>query len=455
MHNIETSASIPPSRDAEPAQRAVAHAKHIILGMHRALTFCLLGEGEKAVKELETEGHVSTRVLNFLTLRQAIESSVAVISTDTTPLSGSLTHLEDVRGTPFRIMRYEQDVSNQEKPVSESPEPQRVFVEYRDESGCPTSPSASGHHVPRPLSGAVVHLSAFLRSINSTHQGDVLIGISNLRTTFGTLKYLGCMWIPSTRIWALIFVLPNVPLNTNLRDILTLETLLQKEQVDSGAFKRNLETRARFRLAHHCCLHLLAFHSCGWVHKDIRSANVVLIPKTSTTPHLASTLRQYSESKAYFQNPELQAYFAGFGLARRTSDPTGLSETVEMEVNIYRHPERQGVPTLAFSQIHDIYALGVVLCEIGLCRNMRYKFRTLLERLRAEGTWLTPSEIKTQLTRMCVDDLPLLMGVNYTRAVLRCLTGDFGVEEDDDQQTALGAAFQRLVLEPIERGTQL
>ena len=34
--------------------------------------------------------------------------------------------------------------------------------------------------------------------------------------------------------------------------------------------------------------------------------------------------------------------------------------------DIYRHPERQGQPQKLFNKLHDIYALGVVLLEIGI-----------------------------------------------------------------------------------------
>ena len=33
--------------------------------------------------------------------------------------------------------------------------------------------------------------------------------------------------------------------------------------------------------------------------------------------------------------------------------------------DVYRHPERQGQPLTTFKKIHDIYALGIVLLEIG------------------------------------------------------------------------------------------
>lgn len=33
--------------------------------------------------------------------------------------------------------------------------------------------------------------------------------------------------------------------------------------------------------------------------------------------------------------------------------------------DVYRHPDRQQDPSTVFTKIHDIYALGVVLLEIG------------------------------------------------------------------------------------------
>ena len=33
--------------------------------------------------------------------------------------------------------------------------------------------------------------------------------------------------------------------------------------------------------------------------------------------------------------------------------------------DVYRHPERQGQPLTTFKKTHDIYALGIVLLEIG------------------------------------------------------------------------------------------
>ena len=34
--------------------------------------------------------------------------------------------------------------------------------------------------------------------------------------------------------------------------------------------------------------------------------------------------------------------------------------------DVYRHPDRQGMPEARFNKLHDIYALGVVLLEIGM-----------------------------------------------------------------------------------------
>ena len=41
--------------------------------------------------------------------------------------------------------------------------------------------------------------------------------------------------------------------------------------------------------------------------------------------------------------------------------------------NVYRHPHRQQSPTEVFNKIHDIYALGVVLLEIGKVSHSRWR----------------------------------------------------------------------------------
>ncbi|KAL8367895.1 hypothetical protein RB599_003693 [Gaeumannomyces hyphopodioides] len=101
------------------------------------------------------------------------------------------------------------------------------------------------------------------------------------------------------------------------------------------------------------------------VHKSFRSENILFFPSLDTTasadreegPTLPSSRIDISEPWVLgfeFSRPEL--YFShGYGDSCLARD-------------IYRHPDRQRNPAQPFNKLHDIYALGVVLLELGLWR---------------------------------------------------------------------------------------
>jgi hypothetical protein len=55
----------------------------------------------------------------------------------------------------------------------------------------------------------------------------------------------------------------------------------------------------------------------------------------------------------------------GFEFSRPEFDFSSGRPDKDPARNVYRHPARQGKPDKPFAKIHDIYALGVVLLEIG------------------------------------------------------------------------------------------
>lgn len=110
----------------------------------------------------------------------------------------------------------------------------------------------------------------------------------------------------------------------------------------------------RLHLALQIAKTVLSFHAAGWLHKDIRSANVVLFPGTS--PFMArSTALDVSHP-----------FLTGFTFARRDR-PTELSDSISAnpETDIYRHPRAMGEDYEGFSRHMDAYALGCVFVEIA------------------------------------------------------------------------------------------
>ena len=193
----------------------------------------------------------------------------------------------------------------------------------------------------------------------------------------------------------------------------------------------------RFQMAQKIGKALLEWFLVDWVHKSISSMDVAFFRKSS-----AST-----DTVTYdFSNP----YLCGFEYARQSQ---GVSNDtygpVEFEQMVYRHPARQGVPTETFRKIHDVYAFGVLLLEIGLWQVARDMFPSKLE---TRG--LLPGNIKKELVRNAKERLGHYMGCRYKKVVLACLEGTFGfdLEEDNTKGTKLMTAFREVVLNALDEG---
>ncbi|OCL02570.1 hypothetical protein AOQ84DRAFT_357323 [Glonium stellatum] len=186
----------------------------------------------------------------------------------------------------------------------------------------------------------------------------------------------------------------------------------------------------RFKMARSLAETLFQFHSVGWLHKSIRSENILL-----------------------FRDPKTQAltysypYLVGFEFSRDVTDSSTVEHDGLLERNIYRHPDRQGPPEDApgnrFNVLHDIYALGVVLLEIGL-----WKPVVGYEEWR---DFRDADERKSMLEEHAGERLPHYMGRVYTDAVSACLKGEVADEikeepsNDVEREKVLLAFWERVV----------
>ena len=106
----------------------------------------------------------------------------------------------------------------------------------------------------------------------------------------------------------------------------------------------------RLRLAVEVCQTLLSFHTADWLHKDVRSENILL-------------LSQPSDQSTYRLG---QPYLCGISFSRQAS-PTEISEqpSADPSRDIYRHTEALSEPSESFKRYMDAYSLGCVLIEIA------------------------------------------------------------------------------------------
>ncbi|KAH8760745.1 hypothetical protein BGZ57DRAFT_829788 [Hyaloscypha finlandica] len=188
----------------------------------------------------------------------------------------------------------------------------------------------------------------------------------------------------------------------------------------------------RFRFARDLAAAILYVHSVGWVHKNVMSSNIVFVqPPTEG----ASQGCGRGTAKETLGKPLLMGF-------EESRDDSTLSNYVQnscaWDVNIYRHPQRQGTnPAARYSMAHDVYSLGVVLLELGLWQPLEkwksqmiaeaghssVKVLEYLQRL-AERTAITMGERFRDVVLFCLslgNTTDELGGVKYISEVLSSL----------------------------------
>lgn len=244
---------------------------------------------------------------------------------------------------------------------------------------------------------------------------------------------------------ALIYEIPEIAIGPSNKVSINVTTL--KQLVQDG-LKVPLEEK--FQLAFRICSTVLSLHCSGWVHKSIRPENVVLIPKRSQNSSDDST-----DPDTYMMKYEV--YLKGFEFSR---EAVGKSDPFEAPANddMYRHPDRQGLPSLQFRREHDLYAVGLILLEVGTGSSLQAWSEQFIDKLKRTNKSISPRSLSDGFKSIAKGKLRRVIGGRYAGAVIKCLEGaeiGFGVITDDRQETGLASAFQQQVVEEIKPGVIL
>ncbi|KAL2059780.1 hypothetical protein VTL71DRAFT_10164 [Oculimacula yallundae] len=236
--------------------------------------------------------------------------------------------------------------------------------------------------------------------------------------------------VPGRRIgFAFLLPTPTSPMLPS-----SLDTFLSRK------LKPSLGTR--MKLAYALAESLAHLHSVGWVHKSLRSENIIFLPSTET-PTSSST---ESPEVSILEHPHV----FGFEYSRMDSDFSSGRPDYDIKRNIYRHPQRWGQPSQTFSKIHDIYALGTILLEIGLWESLtQLNSGTLLSPASNSTTLETAEATQSRLMKHAKRRLAFYTGERYQAVVVKCLQGEFGVEFDDKMGSNLGKAFKAGVVDVL------
>ena len=261
-----------------------------------------------------------------------------------------------------------------------------------------------------------------------------------------SLSYLPCLGFLEQQDrfrFAFVFKIPRELSVSAVTELDSLSSYIENFKLHHEALKMP-PLEQRFSLAYEFCRAVLNLHACGWVHKSIRSTNIILIPRA------AAAARQPIIETGEKHIP----YLKGFEISRPGQGRSSGKHDFDPQRNLYRHPDRQGVPTEIFQKEHDLYAAGVVLLEIGMWKTLPTVFKRDIDSARQGDSFPEPKVVKERLMTMARTLVSQNMGTHYAQAVQKCING-FGVKYDDDDKTRLGLAFQEEILDLLETGLNL
>lgn len=175
-------------------------------------------------------------------------------------------------------------------------------------------------------------------------------------------------------------------------------------------FKPSLSLR--LRLALDISTTLLHLHATGWLHKGLRSDNILFFQTASQA------------------RPSLSLpYVMGYEYARFDSSQD-ITQKPPRNIwhDIYRHPSAQGDSGISYNKTFDIYSLGLILLEIAQWKPLRHIVRKAVnfkeyvaEDIKAVRGWLLDSDNCAAMT-----EVAFRTGDIFCQVVQFCLDGRHG-----------------------------
>ena len=136
-------------------------------------------------------------------------------------------------------------------------------------------------------------------------------------------------------------------------------------------------------------------------------------------------------------------YLAGYDYARPDHPDERTEEAVaKPELELYRHPEIQGVTSPKFRKAFDLFALGCVLLEVGLWSNLRFILKTTCSLTPSSDhvTWNSLIQSRAQLLQDIAGNrdsanIAFYAGETFKEVIALCLCASTEDPEDEDLET--------------------
>lgn len=214
----------------------------------------------------------------------------------------------------------------------------------------------------------------------------------------------------------------NVPTTTQPTSLLDLIRTVAKPSLTK-----------RIALAHAITRSLMYLHSVNWLHKGIRSSNIVFFTTPGETP-------TYSEP-----------IISGFDYARPDAADEQTEKTPQhSEHDMYRHPFALGSSSSRSKKSWDIYSVGIVLVEIAHWKGIDAIVSMPSDHKAARAAVKRIREVLLQDPQL--DSIESSVGEIYRDVVRRCLTGEAEIgsyKNADESDAAVGAEMQRVYAETV------
>ncbi|KAF2169427.1 hypothetical protein M409DRAFT_20646 [Zasmidium cellare ATCC 36951] len=228
--------------------------------------------------------------------------------------------------------------------------------------------------------------------------------------------------------YGLVYEWPPEVDNTNA-EFVSLRQLL-------FSLKRPPTLNARVAIAKMLAAALLCVHAVNWIHKDIRSENVLFASGPDHSIDLTKPI------------------LSGFEFSRpAVPEAVTVSHQFSPEHDLYRHPDLLKVDATRSLKSHDIYSLGLVLAEIALWQPVEDIAQIEVRR----------REIPSVRARMLGEKLHVLeriderAGWTYADVVRDCVEGGSALnlvagmnEEDPDVGAQLSNALYQKVVQKLQ-----
>ena len=204
-----------------------------------------------------------------------------------------------------------------------------------------------------------------------------------------------------------VHLISSIPSISDSNSTLTIRTLAGLYRTIKSDQRPPLGLR--FSICYQLAESLFLLHSVDWVHRALRSDNIIFIFSDDDL------------DRAALKRAELR--ICGFEASRPSVDSSLGPYDNQLARNVYRHPKRWGTPQETFDQAHDVYSLGVILLEIGLWE----RAEDMISGLRPEQR--LPEQVSQHLLRHTNERLAHRCGDVFADAVRKCLA--LNSDEDD------------------------